>query len=236
MKTVNIDLDGVVYPFHEVMAIYTFQKNGDYDNVDFKYDWDYAESMPYPAPSLWGFMGDWGLTPQQFDSLFRLGVDEGVVWTQGNPIKNSVNSLWELNDAGVYIRIVTHRLVHKNNHAQVQKATADWLDKWNVPYHEIVYVGNGSSKAHFIADYALDDKPQNVMEMNRIAYMDAYLLDRPWNRDFETDQRLYDWRSFVDIVTGVYDEEDDGLPSREMDSDSELSADSPDTSEVGTDN
>lgn len=232
MKTVNIDLDGVVYPFHEVMAIYTFQKTGDYDNVDFKYDWDYADSMPYPAPATWGFTGEWNLTPKQFDSLFRLGVEEGVVWTQGNPLKGSVDSMWELDDAGFYLRIVTHRLNHKNLHNRAQQATADWLDRWNVPYHEIVYAGNGAAKADVRADFALDDKPMNVMDWNMQETADAYLLDRPWNRDFETDNRLHDWRSFVDICIGTYD----GLETWEVDSDEQLPTDSPDTSEVGTDN
>ncbi len=198
MITVNVDLDGVVYPFHEVMALWTWQLRGEKDWTN-SWEWDTAPEMPLPAPSKWDFQDQWGMSEGEFQSAFRLGVDSDFVWTVGSPLGGSVAELWRLSDAGVYIRIVTQRLVHKNNHATVQEKTARWLDKWNVPYHEILYVGPKSSKSDFRADYAIDDNASIVEDYLSSSDVEAYLYERPWNEDTNL-PNVYGWEEFTAIV------------------------------------
>ena len=181
MKVINVDLDGVVYPWHEIMALWCWELAGnDIASFNTEWEWDHGNYLPYPAPNKWDFAAQWGMTEAELHSAARLGVDANVVWSQGKPIAGSVQGLWDLDNAGFYIRLVTQRLVHKNNHSVVQSATAKWLDRWNVPYHELIYMGHKSSKGDYRAGYAIDDSISNVNVMRK-AGIDAYLLERPWN-------------------------------------------------------
>lgn len=205
MFTVNIDLDGVVYRWHEVMAEWVWlTKTGvEWNPYETRTGivWEEEEHwpLPFPAPNKWNFEHDWGLKEAEFYSMFRKGVEAGYVWRAGEPVTNSVEGLWELDAGGAYIRLVTKRLVHKFNHALIQKSTVEWLDKWNVPYHEIAYLGKYSSKGEFRCEYALDDNPQHIREYGRVG-LGAHLLTRPWNENIKLNKsarRVASWDEFV---------------------------------------
>lgn len=201
---INIDLDGVIYPWHEVFSLYTYSMYDDNPHTG-EYDWDFGNMFPLPSPNGWNFGPQWGLTNKEFMELFRRGVDDGFIWTEGRPLPTSQNAMWRLDDYGYYLRIVTKRLVHKNNHAQVQRVTSEWLDKWNIPYHEIVYVGS-SGKDSFGADFAIDDNPAHYFEQKE-AGVDAYLLYRTWNAEMcdpEEVDFVYDLGQFADALTDAW--------------------------------
>lgn len=203
-QIINVDLDGVVYPWHEVFALYCYSMYGGEGHNKF-YDWDFGQEMPLRSPTSWDFWQQWGMTEGQFMATFRRGVDDGFIWTEGRPLYAAQDALWRLDEYGFYIRLVTKRLVHKNSHAQVQQATSAWLDKWNIPYHEIVYVGK-SGKDSFSADFAIDDNPVHYYEMKE-AGIDAYLLRRTWNEDVcdpEEVDFIYDLHQFADILTDAW--------------------------------
>jgi len=73
------------------------------------------------------------------------------------PIENSVEVLTELKNQGCYIIIYTARNMgtYKNNLGLViknqAKITIDWLEKWKVPYDELLF---GKPNV----DYFIDDK------------------------------------------------------------------------------
>lgn len=199
---INVDLDGCVYPWHEVMALWCWELRGASTDTVTLWDWDYHNELPLPAPTRWGFEGQWGMTEDELNAAARLGIERGFVWHQGKPIPGSVASLWRLSSEGYYIRLVTQRLVHKNNHAEVQQATAKWLDNWNVPYHEIIYMGKGSTKGEFHADFAIDDNVNNVVDM-RAEGIDAYLLERPWNlKEKYVGPTVFGWEEFEVLIGG----------------------------------
>ncbi len=206
MKTVNVDLDGVVYPWHEVMAEWVWNSitGTEWNPYETKtgYVWEGFDEwpLPFPAPTGWNFEEEWDLLPKQFYNHFRQGVEAGYVWRAGTPIEGAVKGLWELDEAGYYIRLVTKRLVHKFNHATILKSTSEWLDRWNVPYHEIAVMGKHSSKGMFKADLAIDDNVKHIREYQK-ASIKAVLLDRPWNGGAGKLTRVKTWGEFVGLAT-----------------------------------
>ena len=49
--------------------------------------------------------------------------------------------LWRLSDAGIWIRIITHRLYVNWGHATAVADTVDWLDAMNIPYRDLCFLG-----------------------------------------------------------------------------------------------
>ncbi len=186
MLTINMDLDGVIYPWHEVTAEWVKMITN--PNSKKMYDWD-SGKQAMPVPDKWDLEKTWGLTDAEFKAMFESGVKSGYIWRTGEPREGAQAMMWALDGAGFYIRIVTKRLVHKTNHALVQQVTSEWLDYWNIPYHEIVYVGNQSSKGEFSCDMAVDDYEKHITQYEEAGCAMPLLVRRPWNADSEFHQQ-----------------------------------------------
>ena len=57
------------------------------------------------------------------------------------PIPGAAEALWRLSDAGVWIRIITHRLCVNWGHAIAVADTVEWLDRTGIPYRDICFLG-----------------------------------------------------------------------------------------------
>ena len=184
----NIDLDGVVYPF-----IQTFRKYiREIDAV--------SNHQMLPDPTQWEAWEDWNMTKDQWLHLFRRGVEDTYIWREGAPISGAVEGLWALDDAGFFIRIVTNRLVLKASHGTTIFSTAQWLDDYNIPYHSLCMLG-GESKATLTGVGLLDDKPGNVDEFQ---WAPAYLFSQPWNAGYEGEATIVDgWGQAVVELEGL---------------------------------
>lgn len=147
-KVLNIDLDGVVYDFNDALRTFVTDRT-------------WPESPDLPDPTNWWYHDQWGMTKDEWYSWFRLGVEWGEIWRHGDPIPNSVSTLWDLDAAGFLIRIVTSRLVHKGLHSKAVISTAKWLDHNNVPYHSISFVGP-EGKRQIGGSVLVDDNAHNV--------------------------------------------------------------------------
>ena len=186
---VNVDLDGVVYPFIEVFTEYLEEEMG--------------ENPPLPegfkTPTKWEVWEDWGMTQSEWTSWFRTAVRDYVVWHNGQPITGAVHGLWDLSDAGYHIRIATNRLVLATDYQLAVTATVAWLDRNNVPYHSLAMLG-GESKATLTGVTLLDDKPENVREWR---WAQAMLFNQPWNRERVDSSDLftvYGWENAVATI------------------------------------
>ena len=63
--------------------------------------------------------------------------------------------LWRLSDAGVWIRIITHRLYVNWGHATAVADTVDWLDAAGIPYRDLCFLGAPQVEA----DCYVEDAP-----------------------------------------------------------------------------
>jgi 5'-nucleotidase len=110
-------------------------------------------------------------------------------------IDGASEALWRLSDAGVWIRIVTHRLYANWGHAVAVADTVEWLDAAGIPYRDLCFLGR---KPAVEADLYVEDAPHNVAEL-REAGNRVVVYDQPYNRDLEG-PRARSWAEVEAIV------------------------------------
>ena len=103
-----MDLDGVCGDYTtSFRAVVAEDRGVDPSSLGDARSWDFAE---------WGITG-----PDEFDRLHRLAVLEHRMFRHMPPLPGVAESLWRLSDAGVWIRIITHRLCVNWGHAVAER-------------------------------------------------------------------------------------------------------------------
>ena len=161
----GVDLDGVC-------ADYT----AGFRSVASK-EWDVPESSLTTEVS-WDF-GEWGLDREGFLALHRASVQQHRMFRDMPAIDGASESLWRLSDAGVWIRVITHRLVTNWGHAIIVSDTVEWLDLRRIPYRDLCFLGR---KPEVQADAYVEDAPHNI-EALRAGGNTVIVFDQPYNRD-----------------------------------------------------
>lgn len=147
-----------------------------------------------PIERSWGFE-EWGLDAGEFARLHRRAVTRDRMLRDLPAFEGCAETLWRLSDAGVWIRIITHRLYVNWGHAQVVSDTVTWLDEARVPYRDLCFLGN---KPDVGADVYIDDAPHNV-EALRAAGNAVIVFDQPYNKDL-AGPRVTGWDQVEDLV------------------------------------
>ena len=105
------------------------------------------------------------------------------------PVMDGVaEALWRLSDAGVWIRLITHRLYANWGHAVAVADTVEWLDAAGIPYRDLCFLGQ---KPQVEADAYIDDAPHNI-EALRAEGNEVIVFDQPYNRAV-TGRRARTW-------------------------------------------
>ena len=86
-----------------------------------------------------------------------------------------------VSDAGVWIRIITHRLCVNWGHAVAVADTVAWLDEMGIPYRDICFLG---AKPEVEADAYVDDAAHNVLAL-RSAGNHVIVFDAPYNQEVD---------------------------------------------------
>jgi len=160
-----------------------------------------AETLDRPIESLplersWDFR-EWGIDDDQFAELHRAAVTQGRILADLEPLAGASDVLWRLSDAGVWIRIVTHRLYVNWGHAAAAGDTVAWLDRHRIPYRDLCFVG---AKREVGADAYIDDGPHNVESLRAVG-RDVIVFDQPYNRHLGG-PRAATWNEVEQIVLG----------------------------------
>lgn len=146
--------------------------------------------------TTWDFDG-WGITGRDhFLDLHTHAVARRRIFAVMDAFQGCSETLWTLSDAGVYIRIVTHRLHGKGHHAIAVSDTVTWLDAHDIPYRDLCFLGD---KASVGANTYIDDGPHNIMDL-RAAGADAIVFDQAYNRDLDG-PRAKSWAELGEMVT-----------------------------------
>jgi 5'-nucleotidase len=181
----GVDLDGVVanhtWRFREIMA--------EVRGVD-------AETMPMDRS--WDFH-EWGFGPDEYSYFHRIAVMEHDMFRTMPVVEGAADVLWRLSDAGVWIRIITHRLYVHWGHAKAIADTAVWLDAHKIPYRDLCFLG---AKPQVEADAYIDDAPHNIEQL-RAAGNTVITFEQPYNRDLEGEPRARSWFDVEEIVTSL---------------------------------
>src|SRR4029453_5781959 len=84
---------------------------------------------------------EWGLAGAQFDEMHQAAVLEPRIFRTMPALPGAAETLWRLSDAGVWIRIITHRLYVNWGHATAVADTVDWLDPRGIPSRDPCFLG-----------------------------------------------------------------------------------------------
>lgn len=176
---IGIDLDGVCYDFAKSLSEYLVESEGfDPDSL--------------PEPTCWEFYEkDWGLTLDEFLTLFAKGVDAGYVFRVGDPHDDCVEIMRTLH-LDHSLHIVTHRTIGERG---VQN-TMEWLFEKQIPYDTITF---SRDKTIVKTDLFIEDNVDNFLALEE-AGVQAVLMDRPWNQHLDTPYRVEDWCAFYEYV------------------------------------
>ncbi|MDJ0769089.1 MAG: hypothetical protein QNJ12_09855 [Ilumatobacter sp.] len=178
----GVDLDGVVgnhtVRFREIMA--------ELRGID-------PESLPLDRS--WDFH-EWGFAPNEYSRYHRIAVMEHDLFRTMPVIEGAADALWRLSDAGIWIRIITHRLYVHWGHEKAVGDTAAWLDTNKIPYRDLCFLG---AKPQVEADAYVDDAPHNIEEL-RAAGNTVIAFEQPYNRSIGG-LRASSWPDVEEIVT-----------------------------------
>ena len=134
-----------------------------------------------PVERSWDF-SEWGIdSAEEFDRLHRIAVMERRIFRDMPAFPGASEALWRLSDAGVWIRIITHRLFTNWGHATAVADTVAWLDTNGIPYRDICFLG---AKPEVEADCYVDDAAHNVVAL-REAGNHVIVFDAPYNQGLE---------------------------------------------------
>lgn len=160
----GVDLDGVCGDYTAALRTVVAQERGVApDSLGPQLTWEFSE---------------WGLTGDDFDRYHRLAVLEHRIFREMEPIDGAADALWRMSDAGVWVRIITHRLCVNWGHAIAVADTVEWLDRSGIPYRDICFLGR---KPEVEAHAYIDDGAHNV-EALRALGNDVVVFDQPYNQ------------------------------------------------------
>ncbi|HJO79635.1 MAG TPA: hypothetical protein QGI67_03470 [Acidimicrobiales bacterium] len=176
-----MDLDGVCGNYTSAFRSVVAQETG-------------VSEESLPLLRSWDFK-EWGLTPEGFERLHFLAVSEHRILRSMPVIDGASETLWRMSDAGVWIRVITHRLYVNWAHATAIADTVDWLDRARIPYRDICFLGD---KPEVEADLYIDDGPHNV-EALRSSGNRVIVFDAPYNQHLNG-PRARDWLECEQLV------------------------------------
>lgn len=183
----GVDLDGVCADYTRGFRDFCAERLGvSPESLPLERSWDFRE---------------WGFDQAKFEELHLAAINEGRIFSTLEPIPGAAEALWRLSDAGVWIRIVTHRLYVNWGHSNAAGDTVAWLDQAKIPYRDLCFVG---AKRDVGADAYIDDGPHNIKNL-RAAGRTAIVFEQPYNRDIGG-LRARTWEEVEEIVYGLMTE------------------------------
>jgi 5'-nucleotidase len=163
----GVDLDGVCGDHTEAFRQVVAAERG-------------VDPASLPTQVSWNFY-EWGLDDESFLEVHRRAVLEHRMFATMPVIDGAAEALWRLSDAGVWIRLITHRLYANWGHAVAVGDTVSWLDHAGIPYRDLCFLGQ---KPQVEADAYIDDAPHNI-EALRAEGNEVIVFDQPYNRHVE---------------------------------------------------
>jgi len=160
-----------------------------------------SDAFDLPEPDDWNLVrAGWFTSLDDYLEAHRYAVERSFFRTM-TEIPGMSDALWELSDAEVHIRIVTHRFLTHGDQGQAAADTIAWLQtrrpdgRVRVPHRDLCFLG---AKADASADLHLDDAPHQIETLRR-ADQQVLIYDQPYNRGLAA-PRAHGWS---DVVTHV---------------------------------
>lgn len=175
MARIGIDLDGVLYPFVDVI----------HDRAQLRL----GHKLPRNFEK-WGFFEDWGLDWPGFVALMERECEAGFLYWKGAIAPGAVENIFMLEEWGQEVVYVTARGAHAHD------ATASWLRQHALDHRKLIT--GASDKTLHQLDVLLDDGPHNI-EAAIAAGCRGIIFDQPWNQGIEG-ERVHSWDEFGQLM------------------------------------
>lgn len=180
---VGVDNDGVLYDFGNSVRRYLH-------SIGREFGWKGDQSEPHH----WDFYKYWGMTRQEFTQVCHDGVDAGYIFSGG--IRPGAKEAMErITKMGAEIVIITDRSFGSSP-KNSERATIDWLTQHDIWFDELIFSPN---KTIVKTDIFVEDKYENAIAL-RNAGTECWLINRPWNTNFDYDKRIDDISDFPEKV------------------------------------
>jgi 5'(3')-deoxyribonucleotidase len=176
----GVDLDGVVGDFYAAIRRVAAE-------------WQGKEITDLDPEVRYG-LAEWGFTAETYPAMHRFGVTQRGLFRELEPIDGAPAALRRLSDAGVHIRIITHRLFIPHFHQEAVQQTIEWLDYYGIPYRDLCFTGD---KVAVGADMYVEDTPHNVLALREVA--PTIVFTNSTNRDIP-DPRADTWDEVERLV------------------------------------
>jgi 5'-nucleotidase len=190
----GVDLDGVCADYEGAFRASVARQTGR----------DPADLQPQTIMDAYS---QWGMTFPEFEEAHRRAVLEDRIFRHMEPLPGVSEALWSLSDHGIWIRIITHRLIFNWTHETAAADTAAWLDAHRIPYRDLCFIGD---KPNVGADLYVDDSPTNIIALREAGKI-AIVFDQPYNRDLPG-PRAHAWADVVEVVEAELTARDRQLP------------------------
>jgi 5'(3')-deoxyribonucleotidase len=177
----GVDLDGVVADHSGAFRQVVAELRG-------------VEPESLPLERSWDFH-EWGFGAEDYERYHRVAVMDRRMFRAMAVIEGAADALWRLSDAGLWIRIITHRLYVNWGHQTAVTDTVAWLDEHRIPYRDLCFLG---AKPEVEADVYIDDAPHNVEQL-RAAGNEVIVFEQPYNRHLPA-PRATTWAEAEDLV------------------------------------
>ena len=129
--------------------------------------------IPYADQVVWEIDR---LKPEQLHAAVRETHSEPQI-LRSEPYPGAVEAVRAWHEAGHFIHITSHRA------GEAREATAQWLDRIGLPYHELYCSYDKVSRCEEIGiDLLIDDSPETLQRAID-AGITVATLEHPWNRD-----------------------------------------------------
>lgn len=135
------------------------------------------------------------LPPDEVTDEHRRAVIDDHLYRTLPVVEGAPETLWRLSDAGVWIRIVTHRLHVNGGHQAAIVDTVAWLDDAHIPYRDLCFLG---IRPQVEADLYVGDSPADITALRK-AGNEVVVFDQPYNAD-ERQPRAHGWAEVEEIV------------------------------------
>jgi len=184
----GVDLDGVCADYENAFRhCVAEQLHVDPASIPTQTNWDFSLSE------------GWGIKDRDhFLQLHHNAVLHQDLFRRMDMVAGASEALWDLSNAGVWIRIVTNRLVVNFAHAKTVSDTVSWLDEKRLPYRDLCLIAD---KPAVGAHLYIDDSPPQVealvAEGNKVL-----IFDRAYNRHVKGD-RVHGWGEVRDKVMAM---------------------------------
>jgi 5'(3')-deoxyribonucleotidase len=122
-------------------------------------------------------------------------VSKGMLKTMGKA-NNVSEVLWKLNDENHHIRIVTSRFMKHGQNHKVVAHTAEWLDRNDIPYRDLLFIKN---RTDVKADLYIEALPKNIIKFQELK-QNQIVYTQPYNKDIKVPLRVNNWNEIYNLI------------------------------------